>query len=399
MRICISGEYIVQKGISMADRRPMCATWLALPLIAMALGTVAGCGPGYRDTRSPSPKVHGAALDTRGFIWGVQGHPGKQAAYAASGAGLAHQLDDLNRLGASHYRVDVYPDSAGTVDPTFEGILDASATRGIEILPVLVAYPDWAAPESSNYRRGYTIGYGFASRYRGRFTHVEAGNELDGQVLKFTIDSTVTPAGRNYYEGSSVDQYVDTLLTKTTGFLRGMAEGIHHAAPGTKVIINAGWRHYAFFEALHRDSVPFEVYGYHWYSEMGSFAVEVLGHLPDSDKEIWITEANRRNTEDSLDDPAAQADWIAGFARELLAFTRVKALFIYELYDQLAFGLRDEAYYGIVRCSDPGCSGPRALKPGFDAYRAVIQEARQGHPDSVYARHARRDGAASPALP
>jgi hypothetical protein len=366
------------------------ARWGAIPLVAMALGALAGCRSGYRETRSPTPRPGRAALETGEFIWGVQGHPGNQVAYADSGPGLARQLDYLDSLEASHYRIDLGPDSAGRVDPEFGTILDAAAARGIEILPVLVIHPDWSAPESANYSRGYTIGFNFASRYRGRFTHVEAGNELDIQVLKFTVDSTVYPASRNYQEGSSLDQYVDTLLGKATWFLRGMTEGIHHGAPGTKVIIDAGSRHYAYFEALHQGGVPFDVYGYHWYSEMGNFAAEVLPHLPDPNKEIWVTEANRRNIEDSLDDPAEQAAWIGRFARELLAIPRVKALFIYELYDQPAFGARDESYYGLVRCTDLACGRPGELKPGFHAYRGVIQEARR--------RYA-REGGTSAATP
>jgi hypothetical protein len=132
---------------------------------------------------------------------------------------------------------------------------------------------------------------------------------------------------------------------------------------------------------------------------MGNFAAEVLPHLPDPDKEVWVTEANRRNTEDLLSDPAGQAEWIAWFARELLATPRVKALFIYELYDELAFGVTDEAYYGIVRCSDPGCSGPKELKPGFHAYRAAIREERQSHPDSGYAGYVPREGGTSAPSP
>jgi hypothetical protein len=213
----------------MTEPGSTCVRWLAVNVVAAAMGVAAGCA-GNSDTVSrpgtvsPTSRSSAAGLQTRGFIWGVQGHPGNQA-YEASAEGLARQLDYLESLGASHYRVDVNPDSAGTVHPAFERILEASAARSIEILPVLVTHPDSAAPESLNYSRGYAIGFNFASRYRGRFTHVEAGNELDNRVLKFTIDSTLRPAKHNYYEGSSIDQYVDSLLGKTTGFLRGMTEG------------------------------------------------------------------------------------------------------------------------------------------------------------------------------
>lgn len=310
------------------------------------------------------------------FVWGVQGHPGKQVAYAGSGDGLTRQLEYVQRLGATHYRIDLYPDTAGRVDPEVQPILEAASSRNVALLPVLVAYPDTAASLTANYRRGYAIGSSFAGQYRGRFSHIEAGNELEMAPLKFTVDSSVSPARIDYFEGSDLDNYVHDLLTRTTSFLRGMTDGIHHASPGTRVIINAGWRHYGFFEALRRDSVAFDVYGYHWYSEMGDFAAEVLPHLP-GEREIWVTEANRRNTTDSYSDPQEQAAWIGRFGRRLALIPRVRALFIYELYDQPAVGAtHPESYYGLVACADETCSGATRLKPSFHAYRDVIRELR-----------------------
>ncbi|HEX7337174.1 MAG TPA: hypothetical protein VF252_08200 [Gemmatimonadales bacterium] len=310
------------------------------------------------------------------FVWGVQGHPGKQVAYAGSGNGLARQLAYVQRLGATHYRIDLYPDTAGRLDPDLQPILEAASSRNVVLLPVLVGYPDTAASLQANYRRGYAMGSSFAARYRGRFSHIEAGNELELTPLRFTVDSSVQPARIDHFEGSDLDNYVPHLLTRTTWFLRGMTDGIHHASPGTRVIINAGWRHYGFFEALRRDSVDFDVYGYHWYSEMGDFAAEALPHLP-GDKEIWVTEANRRNTSLSYSDPVEQAAWIARFSRRMAAIPRVRALFIYELYDQPAVGAtHPESYYGLVACSDETCTGPKRLKPAFHAYRDVIRAQR-----------------------
>ena len=310
------------------------------------------------------------------FVWGVQGHPGKQVAYAGAGEGLTRQLDFVRQLGATHYRIDLYPDTAGQVDSAFQQMLEVAASRKVSLLPILAALPDTGASVRANYQRGYAMGSNFAARYRGRFNHIEAGNELEIATLRFTVDSSVHPARIDYFEGADVDNYVPHLLARTTSFLRGMTDGIHAASPGTKVIINAGWRHFGFFEALRRDSVGFDVYGYHWYSEMGDFAAEVLPHLP-GDKEIWVTEANRRNTSHSYNDPVEQAAWIGRFSRRLAAIPRVRALFIYELYDQPAVGATDpDSYYGLVACSDVTCSGPKRLKPGFHAYREVIRELR-----------------------
>lgn len=81
-----------------------------------------------------------------------------------------------------------------------------------------------------------------------------------------------------------------------------------------------------------------------------------------------------RNTRESQHE-VEQGRWIAQFAREVSLIPRVKALFIYELFEERAFGLREpEAYYGIVGCSDEACVGRRTLKPGFYAYREAILE-------------------------
>jgi hypothetical protein len=312
----------------------------------------------------------------RSFIWGVNGHPGKQTAYASSGKGLEQQLRYIRQLGATHYRVDLYPDSLGRVDPMFHGIVEVAAENGVTILPALVAHPNRNADTTINYLRGHAMGLGFARRYRERFSHIEAGNELQIHTLRYVIDSSVTPPQVGYWEGFYLDNYIDSMLVKTTAFLRGMTDGIHQGSPGTKVIINGAWRHFGYFEALKRDRVDFDIYGYHWYSEMGDFRKEVLPHLP-NDKDIWITEANRRNSHSSPDDPAEQARWISWFARQAAGIPRVKAFFVYELYEQPAF--RDdipESKYGVIHCSDLECIGSRKLKPAFSAYQAAIKSAR-----------------------
>jgi hypothetical protein len=310
------------------------------------------------------------------FVWGVNGHPGKQTAYASSGEGLRRQLRYVKRLGATHYRVDLYPDSVGRVDPMFDGVVETAARLGVTILPALVAHPKADADTTSNYLRGRAVGLRFGMRYRGRFSHIEAGNELQIGTLRFAMDYSVRPPRKGYWEGFSLDNYIDSMLVKTTAFLRGMTDGIHQGSPGTKVIINGAWRHFGFFEALRRDRVDFDVYGYHWYSEMGDFRKEVLPHLP-ADKDIWITEANRRNSHSSPDDPAEQAQWIKRFARQAVTIPRVKAFFVYELYEQPAFtDDPPESKYGIIECSDIACSGPRKLKPAFHAYKVAIETSR-----------------------
>lgn len=314
-----------------------------------------------------------------GLVFGINGHPLMQAAYSYQAAAADEQFELLRKLGVRWYRVDVVPDSTGLVDGTVVDLARAAKRRGINLLPVLTVRPQPAVTAVAAYAEGLAIGRGFASRYGSWFSHIEAGNELDTWPLG---------SGRGG-DGSTLSQYNSDSLAVVTAFLRGLARGIKTAAPEVQVIINsAGWRHWAFFAALERDTVDYDIVGYHWFSDMGDIdqpvdsGMSVLDHLNRLGKDIWMTEVGRRST--IPDDPVDQGSWIGKYARDFSGFRLVKAFFIYELYEQRDFLLnsdpRDdvEAFYGIIVCpADPSsCRGPKRPKPAFDIYRRAIEDQR-----------------------
>lgn len=323
------------------------------------------------------------------MVWGVNGHPLTGWPYMRPEA-LEDQFKYLDSLQVSHYRIDLFVDTLNNEvrpgDISFEDLLDIADRHHISILPVFNERPDVTDRPGTqgievNYRAGYKIGHTFASKYGSRVTHIEAGNELDYVSLLDRMD------------GSDLSKYDSTKLALTTAFLRGMTQGIREGAPGVKIIIDAGgWYHYAFFSALQRDSVDYDIIGVHWYSGAVDIdapingGMSVLDHLGAFRKDIWITEADRMHGSLNEASSDSQSFWIEKYVRDYRELEQVKAFFVYELYDDANLDDVGQAHYGLIECSaqPTNCIGVKTPKPAFDAYRYGIEEALHGYEDYVY---------------
>lgn len=323
------------------------------------------------------------------IVWGVNGHPLTGWPYMRPEA-LKDQFDYLDSLQVSSYRIDLYVDTLNNDvrpgDISFEELLDMADRHHVTLLPVFDEKPDTTDRPvmqgvEVNYRAGYRIGNVFATRYGSRVTHIEAGNELDYVSLLDRIN------------GSDLSKYDSTKLVWTTAFLRGMTQGIRDGAPAVKIIIDAGgWYHYAFFSALQRDSVDYDIIGVHWYSgaedldEPVDGGKSVLDYLSAFGKDIWITEANRMHGSFGEDSTDSQSSWIAKYVRDYYGTERIKGFFVYELYDDANLSDDGAAHYGLVECSaqPTNCIGVKTPKAAFDAYRYGIEEALHGYEDYVY---------------
>jgi hypothetical protein len=303
---------------------------------------------------------------------------------------LEDQFDYLDSLQVSSYRIDLYVDTLNNDvrpgDISFEKLLDIAGHHHIAILPVFDDKPDTTDRPvlqgiELNYRAGYRLGNVFATRYGSRVTHIEAGNELEYVSLLDRMD------------GSDLSKYDSTRLAWTTAFLRGMTRGIRDGAPAVKIIIDAGGsNHYAFFSALRRDSVDYDIIGAHWYSGPGDIDEpidgneSVLDHLAAFGKDIWITEGDRMHG--SFDEGLVdnQSMWIAKYVRDYNELEHIKAFFVYELYDDANVEDDGQSHYGLIECSaDPShCVGTKTPKPAFDAYRYGIEEVLHGYEDFVH---------------
>lgn len=353
------------------------------------------------------PPVAEAPLCSTGFVWGVNGHPTQQSTYSSEPS-LQAQLDYLDQLGATHYRIDLTVDTFGVVDSfhsgrsvSFDRVLSAATARNLQLLPVLTRRPDYRATPTANYRGGYLMGLRFAMEYGAHLQHIEAGNETEDGALRYNVgaDSLTGAPDTSYWAGTEVSHYDPERLKVVISFLDGLTRGIRDGAPHIQIIIDVAGRHYGFFEALQQAGVDFDVYGLHWYSDMhddaGGFVavLDALERLPRPYLPVWVTEVNRRDGSRAERPGDDQVTWISRFARAATADPRVKAFFIYELLDQPAFA----SSYGLVTCpaeaADPFCLSGRQTKPAFEAYRRVILDHQnivgdQGLPGSLEAEPA-----------
>lgn len=317
------------------------------------------------------------------FHWGVNGHPFQQEGYRA--VPLAEQLALLTDLGVGWYRNDWSQARFEAAPDTYDAFIEAAARKGIHILPVI--FPSLgssgdAAPEAIR-AASRAFARTVASRYKGKITHWELANERDNLAM---IRKGERDRNGRLWEwgdpaGNKPEHYEEGRYQKVKAELLGLYEGIKEADPEALTIVDSGgWLHYGFFERLvHEDNVPFDILGWHWYSEMGALTrevdgVHVLEQLKSYGKPIWVTEINRRSG--SLGGKFhEQAQYLVESAKQALDYPGVDAFFAYELLDEPYFGADNpESHYGLVEIVK-GLDRRwrvRRKKEAFEAYRAII---------------------------
>jgi hypothetical protein len=319
------------------------------------------------------------------FQWGVNGHPNIQVGYCD--IPITVQLDMVKAAGMTWYRSD-WGENVIRKDPkSFDKLVYEAKLRGIQILPILIpskgcrsdAAPEEIQKSSEDFARWA------ATRYKGKITHWELSNELDifAMIRKGETDRNSKVWEWGDGDGNVPEQFEEVRYAKVRAELRGLNKGVKSVNPKALTIIDcAGWLHYGFFERLvNEDKVHFDILGWHWYSEMGDMTkvkgnFNVLEKLKSYGKPIWITEIDRRGGSMGGNE-AEQASYMTGVAKQMMSYPGVKALFVYELFDEPYFGADNpESHFGMIETvmGDDGKWKPGKKKPVFDAMRKIIIE-------------------------
>jgi hypothetical protein len=283
----------------------------------------------------------------KNFIYGINGHPLNQDAYMNN---LNLQIKLIKDLHCKYYRVDVPLDSNGFVSKPekFLSLIKTFKKNSIKILPVLVFHSSVYSKNNINraYENGFNYGSNFIRLYGRYFNYYEVGNEEGSKII---IGPEV--------DGNHI-QHFDSLKVKLAmPYFKGVCDAIKKKSPIYKIIINETWVHYGFFEYLKLYKVNYDIIGYHAYSDMGDVNKatrgfgNVINYLANNfKKQIWITEINSRyNISNSKSN-----NWFVRNLHYLYNNANVKAVFVYELFDQpaynnpqSAFKNPGEASYGI----------------------------------------------------
>jgi hypothetical protein len=303
--------------------------------------------------------------------FGVNGHPFT----AYPGISLEAQLDLVEDLGASSYRVNVSDiDQADALETLIAG----AAARGITILPVLTPVLDFdALDDAALHDAAYAFGEAFAERFASDVPVFELGNEMENYALiepcEMRDDGSQYPCEWGTAGGVEPLDYYGPRYAEVAAVLRGLSEGVKSAAPESRRAIGtAGWGHTGFFERLQADGIEWDITVWHMYGEDPQWALDILrcyGHP------IWITEFNHSGGSAGGDE--AQRDGLVDAIRRIRVLAGrydIEAAHIYELLDEPYWAPGLEASMGLVQllpaADDAWTIGP--LKPAFAAVRDLI---------------------------
>jgi hypothetical protein len=322
-----------------------------------------------------------------GVETGVNGHPLSQEGYLQ--APIAGQLDLVKRLGARWYRTDWGSDAPASGAGRAEMLVREAARRGLQVLPVIFPPVDMAKDTEASIRQAARdYARALAIRFKGRVTVWELHNELDSYAMIRKGEKNARGEVWQWgdADGQLAEHFEEGRYARARAVLLGLAEGIREGDPTARRLINSsGWLHFGFIQRLVADGVPFEILGWHWYSEMGDITsaagVNALARITAFGKPIWINEYNRRGGNGGDKGEAEQATVLAAMTQQFAALSAtypIRALMAYELLDEPYFGPDNpESHYGLVglRKDAAGRWEPAAEHPVFAAlakeYRAL----------------------------
>jgi hypothetical protein len=294
----------------------------------------------------------------RAVQFGANGH------FWYTATSLDGQMQLLNQMGMTEYRIDVHdPSEFGEL----HAVIDAANRHGITVLPTLHCSSLQLSRDRNNqvettgsaYQKTYAMAQAFAAEFKGQIPAWELDNELEPNALAYSGDTLDTPI--DYHDGSpliyvwpnnwgdpggeSPDDYVASRFNVVQAALQGYSDGVHAADPSALRIVNATGSHYGFLQRLNAANVvQYELTGYHLYatdSQGGIIGIgdqygSYISHVAALGKPIWLTEFNRvQGTGDGNE--AAQAVTVPHMAQDLVSSGsqyNVQKAYVYELLDQ-----------------------------------------------------------------
>lgn len=279
------------------------------------------------------------------FFFGINGHP---TAKAYMGTTAKQQFDMLRNMGMNYYRLDFMTGGDGNISgvSTIINPFFTQASLGdVKILPcIYTRFLDFNMTAENAYNTGKSIAGGFAARYGQNFDYYELGNELDNKTIIY---------GKN---GNLVTEYDAAKMDIVAAYLKGMVAGVNENDPTAKTIINGGWIHFGYLQALQARNVNYDIIGWHWYSDMESVAANSVAKVTNIgeslntmfNKPVWFTEINTKNGTTTKTEEE-QKLWLNTFISKCRNTPNVKGALVYELFDEPDHSDPVEKKYGLAK--------------------------------------------------
>lgn len=277
---------------------------------------------------------------------------------------FADQIAMVKELGVNHIRVNLEPDL-----DLMDYIVNLAQKENLKVTIILEPKPrDDFFNGYASYQTGFDLAKDTASRYRGKVSYYQLGNESNGAVIKKS------------HPGDRPSDYYMNLYRIYREWMKGLADGVATGDPFAQRIVTANWLGTAMIKMLKDDGVRFEIVGWNWYSEMGDIfkrktanGKTVPEFVSNLGKKFWIVESNYSNGSWKFND-GPQAAYIGGTADASHRSPLVNGYFVYTLPDEPGKYNYEAGYLGLVgakRLSD----GPWSFadkKPAFFEYKRII---------------------------
>jgi hypothetical protein len=293
----------------------------------------------------PSAPDTGTPINNTSFMLGVNGHSLGVPAYTS--VSPEEQIALLKKMGMTCFRQNINFNADGSIpnQKVFTALYNAAIANGITILPMVnTTTLNLGATESASYAAGNVLGAKLAAKNAAYFKYYELGNELDLQCIK---------SGN----GDKSTDYDANKLKIIAAYMKGLDDGIKSSQPTAKTMIDASWLHYYFLQYMEAYGNKFDIVAYHWYSDMETTAARIK--IPDIsvkvaslfNKPIWFTEVGQRPDKVS-DIDQVQSDFLYAFSKKMKQNPQVKAVLVYELFNEPQRG-SVEQNYGLIRWAIP----------------------------------------------
>ncbi len=327
--------------------------------------------------------------ESQAIGWGISGHCPTGSYPAYRDIPLSTQLDALNALGLTYYRVDA--NATSDIKATVDLIRSNSAYSKIRLIPII--YGPFTADDLKTNPSGYTntyihdtcktaaqnwVNYWTTNGYTPfPFEQIEISNELDNDCIN---------SGAS---GTTGTMYNDAQFGRCKAVIQGLCDGVRAAnATVPRMVGCAGWLHYGFIDRLISElgAPDWETIVYHWYSNMGLISshtdvtAKLQSYVTNYDMPTWVTEVDCRDGslpgtgETSAQAEARHGATLADLVQDMKQFSFIHRICVYELFDE-SYRTGGEAHYGVFRTlkNGSGVYQSNGEKPAVtSAYRACL---------------------------
>ncbi len=338
-----------------------------------------------RSTAAPAVAAASAAVTK---ILGVNGHPFTQWPFGKNDAGWPEQISRLSYLGTNWYRIDIQVRVVnGQLDSTVKNdvrtLLTLASNKGIKLLPIVFASGANIQQDTVEqlFDKGFQAARAFSAEFAADFDVYDLDNESGSKAIVQPGDLWEDPVGSGVFvaypfggepDGNETRHYEANRFERTKQLLDGLSKGIKAGDPTARRMFSGVWLHSGFYKRLKAAGVGFEIMGWHWYWNGDREITNVKGRdflaeIAPLAPEIWITEMNR--SEGDLGPGGTrvrdeQAQYMATVLPRYMNDPRIKAVFVYELFDQRPGNVgAAEASYGLFASQNQGSTCTPASCP------------------------------------